>query len=93
MSQTSTITEVDILADVIAPERGDLSPEVAASILNWKFTDRAAARMTELTDRNSRGTITPPEREELDKYLRVGSFVNLIQAKARLSLRRPSSTD
>lgn len=87
------ITEVDIMADVIGPEHGDFSPEVAKSILRWKFTDRAAARMTELADRNSRGTLTASEREELDKYLRVGSFVNLVQAKARLSLRRPSSTD
>ena len=93
MSQTSTITEVDIMADVIGPEHGDLPPEVARSILRWKFTDRAAARMTKLADRNSRGTITPTEREELEKYLRVGSFVNLVQAKARLSLRQPSSTD
>jgi hypothetical protein len=93
MSQTSTITEADIMADVIRPEHGDFTPEVATSILRWKFTDGAAARMTELADRNSRGTITPVEREELEKYLRVGSFVNLVQAKARLSLRRPSSTD
>jgi len=33
MSQTSAITEVDIMSDVIAPERGDLPPDVAASIL------------------------------------------------------------
>lgn len=93
MSETSTITEVDIMSDVIAPERGDLPPDVAASILGWKFTDRATARMTELADRNNRGSITPPEREELDKYLRVGSFINVVQAKARVSLRRPRTTD
>jgi len=93
MSQTSTITEVDIMSDVIAPERGDLPPDVAASILRWKFTDRAIARMPELAARNNRGSITQPEREELDKYLRVGSFINVVQAKARVSLRRPHTTD
>ena len=93
MSQTNPITEVDIMADVIAPDRGDFSPEVATAVLSWKFTDRATARMTELANRNDRGTITPLEREELDKYLRVGSFINVVQAKARVSLRRPRSTD
>jgi hypothetical protein len=87
MSDSSTITEADILADVLEAEGGDLSPEVARSVLRWQFTDRAKSRMTKLADRNNRGTIRPEEREELDKYLRVGSFLNLIQAKARLSLK------
>ena len=53
MSTTSTITEIDIMADVIGPDAGDLSLEVARSVLRWKFTDRAVSRMTELADRNS----------------------------------------
>ena len=87
MSESSTITEADILADVLETERGDLAPEVARSLLQWKFTDRATSRMTELAGLNNQGTIKQEEREELDKYLRVGSFLNLIQAKARLSLK------
>ena len=86
MSEASAITETDILKDIIAPDNGDLAPEVANSVLQWRFTDRAAARMSELAERNNKGTISDPEREELDKYLRVGSFINLVQAKARLSL-------
>ncbi|MCY2996403.1 MAG: hypothetical protein NTY19_52430 [Planctomycetota bacterium] len=81
------------MADVIGPDEGDLSPEVARSVLRWKFTDPTVARMTELSDRNSKGRLSPSEREELDKYLRVGSFINLVQAKARLSLHHPRSLD
>ena len=88
MSDAPTITEADILTDIIAPDHGDLAPDVANSVLRWKFTDRAAARMSELADRNNQGTISDTEREELDKYLRVGSFINLVQAKARLSLKQ-----
>jgi hypothetical protein len=58
-------------------------------VLEWRFTDRAAARMDYLAARNNEGTTTDVEREELDKYLRVGSLINLIQAKARLSLKNP----
>lgn len=93
MSTASSVTEVDIMSDVIAPTRGDLPPEVAKSVLDWKFTDQAVARMTDLAERNGQGAIGPAEREELDKYLRVGSFINLLQAKARLSLLSSRLTD
>jgi len=82
----ATSTESEILAEVIAPHQGDLSVEVAHSFLSWKFTDEAVARMTSLAERNGRGAITAEERQELENYLRVGSLINLLQAKARLSL-------
>jgi hypothetical protein len=86
MGETSSITESEILADVIAPDQGDLAAEVAQSVLRWKFTDRALARMNDLADRNNKGTITAQERQDLEKYLRVGNLINILQAKARLSL-------
>lgn len=81
------ITESEILADVIAPDQGDLSADVAESVLRWKFTDRTVAHMNALADSNNKGTITAQEREELEKYLRVGSLTNILQAKARRSLQ------
>ena len=88
MSEATTITEADILKDIIAPDHGDMTREVAQSVLQWKFTERAAARMSDLADRNNKGTISDSERDELEKYLRVGSLINLVQAKARLSLKQ-----
>lgn len=86
MADAPTITESDILADIIAPDQGNLTPEVARSVLCWKFTDRALGRMNDLADRNRKGTISAEERQDLEKYLRVGSLINIVQAKARLSL-------
>lgn len=86
MSEAPTITEFEILSDVMSADRGDLTPEFAQSVLSWKFTDQAIARIDELADRNSKGVITSQERQELEKYLRVGSLINILQAKARLSL-------
>ncbi len=86
MNASSNITEADILAEVIAAEQGDLSPDVARSLLRWGFSQRAVKRMNKLAERNTKGTITDEERDELARYLRVGSLVNLVQAKARLSL-------
>lgn len=93
MADAPTITESDILADVMSADQGDLSPEAAQSVLGWKFTERAASRMTELADRNNKGTITAAERQELEKYLRVGSLVNILQAKARLSLQSADTSE
>lgn len=86
MSSTAT-SEFDILCDVISPKRADLSPEAARAILEWKFSAKAIAKMNRLAARNSQGKTTEAEREELERFLRVGSLVNLAQAKARRSLR------
>jgi len=80
------MTEFDILCDVISPKRSSLPPEAARSILEWKFSARSVAKMNRLAERNRLGKITEGEREELERFLRVGSLVNLAQAEARRSL-------
>jgi hypothetical protein len=90
MSSPSKVTESEILADVIAANRGDLSPEVAKTVLKWKFRADAVRRINRLAARNRKGTINDAEREQLQRYMRVGSLINLIQAKARLSLGSPT---
>ena len=93
MIATVAITESDILADVLAADEGDLSPEAARSVLRWKFSSRSVKRINQLARRNQRGAITAAEREVLERYLRVASLVNLLQAKARLSLHAPKDFD
>lgn len=88
MRNAATITEADILAEVVAPRRGGLSAEAARSLLSLKFKPRTTQRIRRLLGKNNRGTITPEERLTLDKYLRVGLMLDLLQAKARLALRQ-----
>ena len=88
MAKIQTITEADILSELIAPDEADWNPLLAQAMLALQFGDDARQRMRELMDRNNKGVITEAEIAELDKYLRVGTFVDLIQAKARLSLHR-----
>lgn len=90
MPTETHLTEADILADVVAASDGDLTPEVARSILRWKFSKSSVSQMNRLAQRNQRGSITAVERVALERYLRVGSLLNLLQAKAHLSL---NSTD
>jgi hypothetical protein len=85
--KNGTITEADILTEVIHPDRPDLPPEFARTILDLKFSPSATDRMNELTEKNRLGTLMAAERGDVEKYLRVGNFLNLLQAKARLSLK------
>lgn len=80
------ITEADILNEVVAPSRAGLSVPAARSILSMQFSPAARARIGKLLEANNRGKISRRARAELEKYLRVGQFLDLMHAKARLSL-------
>ena len=93
MPSASTITEADILSEVVSPNRPGINPEFAQSILELRFSDRANKRIRQLLDKNNKGTIDEAERAELDKFLRVGQFLDLMQAKADLSLQQSSGAN
>ncbi len=79
----STITEAPILERVIMSDQPGMSPESARAILDLRFDTSALSRMNELAEKNRQGTLTDSERQEMDKYVRVGNFLNLMQTKAR----------
>jgi hypothetical protein len=93
MPSTSAITEADILSKVVSPDRPGISLELARSILELRFSDRADKRIRQLLGKNNQGTISEAERAELDKFLRVGQFLDLMKAKANLSLQQSSGAD
>jgi hypothetical protein len=82
----SSLTEAQILEHVVMSDQTGMSPEAARAILDLRFDSPAVSRMNELAEKNHRENLTEVEREELEKYLRVGTFLNLMQAKARLVL-------
>ncbi len=81
------LTEAEILEEVIDSDQAGLPPEAAQAILKFGFKDSAKARISELLQHNNQGDLSASDRAELEKYLRVGQFLDLLQAKARLSLR------
>jgi len=92
MESTATITEADILERVVSPNIASLTPEAARSFLEFKFDASATKRIRQLLQKNNRGTISADERTDLEKYLRVGQFLDLVHAKARLSLVESGSS-
>ena len=88
MARTSTISEADILIKVVDPKKADLSPEAARSFLGFRFDATTTKRIRQLLRKNNLGTISAAERLTLEKYLRVGQLLDLLHAKAKLSLQR-----
>lgn len=93
MRATQSISDSDILAEVFAADGGELAPDVAATVLRWRFSKKSARRITQLAQQNQRGTITAADRVVLERYLRVGSLLNHLQAKARIALRAAETAD
>ena len=83
-----TTKEIDIWTSVISPDKRDMSSAEAAAVLRWQFNDEAKQRMEELATRNGQGVLTETEKEELQAYVHVGQVIAILQAKAKLSLKR-----
>ena len=87
MSRNVSITEAGILEKVVAPAVGNLTPEAARALLSLRFDRATTQTIRTLLRQNNRGTITAADRLALEKYLRVGQLLDLLHAKARVSLR------
>lgn len=81
-------TESEILERVISPRESDLTPDAAMSLLKLRFGASDQRRMNQLAGKARRGTLSPEEDRLLQGYLFVGSLVDLLHSKARLSLKR-----
>ena len=78
----------EILARTIMPGEGNLPVEAARSILRFQLAQADYERVNELAAKARAGTLSAEERLELDEYERVTCLVELMQSKARLSLKR-----
>jgi hypothetical protein len=85
---TELITEADIMAEIIEPGFPDLPVEAARVLAGLRFNEGARRRIDELAEKNRQGSLTESEHALLDKYLRVGNFLNLLKAKAHVTLAK-----
>jgi hypothetical protein len=83
--------ESAILSRVINPESGDWSKVAAESILKLSFPPSDTARMNELAGKARDGALSPEEQAETEGYMRAGRLVELLQSKARVSLKQAAA--
>jgi hypothetical protein len=76
------------LQRLLRPLRRELTEELADALLRLKADAQAQARYDELAGKNTEGALTPRQRAELESLVRANSFLTLLKAEARASLRR-----
>jgi hypothetical protein len=64
-----------------------MSSAAARALLALDFNRADKDRMRQLSAKAREGTLSPEEQVEINNYERVGHILNLIQSKARCSLK------
>jgi len=77
----------EILNRIIRPEEECLSAEAAREILRFRLADEDVQRANELAAKARDGELTTDDRAALDEYERVTAMIELLQSKARRTLR------
>jgi hypothetical protein len=67
-------------------ERLIFTPDKAEAILSLAFAREDHERMRDLMDRNNQGTLSAEEQAEMESFRRLGTFLGILQARARLFL-------
>jgi hypothetical protein len=81
-------TEAAILSRMVRPQQSYLVKAEAEAVLGMDFDRTDLDRLHELTMKNQDDALTPAERSELESYLRLSAFLDLMHAKARLTLKK-----
>jgi hypothetical protein len=87
MATIGPITATEILDEVIQPIEPSFPPEFASVMLRLRLSDSAQERIRDLLSRNNAGNLDAADKTALENYLLVGQFLDLLQAKARVSLK------
>lgn len=82
-----TQTEAEIWNRTIQPDEGGLTAEAARALLELKLASADVERVNELSAKAREGVLSDAEERQLDSYQNVGRALELLKAKARMSLR------
>jgi hypothetical protein len=80
-------SDVAILSRVLEADKATLPAEAARALLALDFNQEDRDRMRQLSAKAREGTLTPAEQAAIHNYERVGHLLNIIQSKARRSLK------
>jgi hypothetical protein len=86
----STTAEPAVLDRLLEPLVACLTPAVARKILKLRADPVARARVDDLARRYSAGLLTFDEQAEYRTYVSAGTFIAVLQSKARRILAQKS---
>jgi hypothetical protein len=87
-TQISHAGDAAVLARLIRPNDDDLPAAEAKALLSMRFSKSDLDRIQNLVTKNQENALTSAEKDDLEGYLRVSAFVDLMHAKARRSLKK-----
>jgi len=80
-----------VLDGLLEPLRACLTAEVADRLANVRAPEAAQARIEDLARKSDEGTLSDNEREEYEALVSAGTFIAILQSKARRLLKdRPA---
>lgn len=82
-THTTGSNEFEVLSRLEVP----MTPAAAQSVLQWRFSDQAVARMNDLAEKARQGTLTTEEQAAIDSYERLNNLLGILKSKARQSLK------
>jgi hypothetical protein len=77
----------EILNLTVALEADAMTSELAETVLAWKFSEREKERVQVLLDKNSANAMTGREKGELNTFIALSGFLEVLQAEARHILK------
>jgi hypothetical protein len=75
-----------VLDRILDPVSRCITPDFARKIVDLRADPEAQARIDELAEKSTEGTLTPIERVEYESYVAAIDFVAFLQSKARTLL-------
>ena len=72
----------------LEPKKSNLTPAAARALLRLKLSQTDLKRANELADKARAGRLAAVEERELEDYRTVGTALEFLKSKARLSLKR-----
>ncbi len=90
MNSAST-TEAGIFSRIIQPESGGWGAAAAQAILEMAFADADRERMRVLVEKAKADELAETERVELINFQKAGRMLELMKARARISLQQAAA--
>ncbi len=88
---SATTTEAGILSRVIQPATGGWDKAAASAILSFSFSADDHERMLLLLDKAKSDELDEAEQNELKSFQKAGRTLELIKARARISLQQTAA--
>lgn len=85
----STVPYLDRFLD---PFTKCFTTDAAKRVSEWRADPKTQARIDLLADKNTDGELTAAERDEYETYVRAGTFISILQSKARALLTEKSAS-